>query len=180
MNILVAYSTKYGATKGLAEHIAGQLRAAGHLATVQPVNAAGELAGYDAYLIGSAVYIGHWQKEATAFVRHNRVTLARKPVWLFSSGPLGTDAVNAEGNDVRAAAGPKELAELMGAVNAREHRVFFGVLDPDKLGFRDRTIRALPAGRALLPEGDFRDWPEIDAWAGHIAQALANVPASVG
>ena len=38
-------------------------------------------------------------------------------------------------------------------------------LDPTKLGFSERAIRKLPAARALLPEGDFRDWTEIDAWA---------------
>ncbi|MDP1803810.1 MAG: hypothetical protein Q8K72_01455, partial [Acidimicrobiales bacterium] len=54
---------------------------------------------------------------------------------------------------------------------------FFGALDPGKLGFRDRAMRTLPAGRALFPEGDFRDWPDIDAWAAGIAVELTAEPA---
>lgn len=53
--------------------------------------------------------------------------------------------------------------------------MLLGALDPSKLGFRERAIRSLPAGRALLPEGDFRDWAEIEGWAAGIAQDLAHV-----
>jgi hypothetical protein len=56
----------------------------------------------------------------------------------------------------------------------RGHHVFFGALDPRKLTFAERSLRKLPAARAALPEGDFRDWPEIDDWAAGIARELAN------
>ena len=42
------------------------------------------------------------------------------------------------------------------------------------LGFSERTIRKLPAARTMLPEGDFRDWAEIDAWTSGIAHQLAQ------
>src|SRR6266536_3594454 len=42
--------------------------------------------------------------------------------------------------------------------------VFFGALDPGKLSFAERSLRKLPAARAMLPEGDFRDWAEIETW----------------
>jgi menaquinone-dependent protoporphyrinogen oxidase len=73
---------------------------------------------------------------------------------------------------------PKEISELQEVVQARGHRVFFGALEPDTLGFAERALRKLPAARAGLPEGDFRDWAEIDAWAGDIAHELARPPAS--
>jgi menaquinone-dependent protoporphyrinogen oxidase len=173
MNVLVAYASKHGATQGIAERIAEQLSAAGLEAHAQPVNAIGDPAGFDAFVIGSAAYIGHWQKEATEFVRRNQAVLAMRPTWLFISGPLGTEPTDAQGRDQRAAAEPNEIAELREAIHPRDHRVFFGALDPRKLGFRDRAIRTLPAGRALLPEGDFRDWADIEAWAGSIAHELA-------
>jgi menaquinone-dependent protoporphyrinogen oxidase len=172
MRILVAYASQHGATQGIAERIAEQLTAAGVDATAQPVSAAGDLARYDAFVIGSAAYIGHWQKEATEFARRNQAVLAKRPTWLFSSGPLGTEPTDAQGRDQREAE-PNEIAELREAIHPRDHRVFFGALDPRKLGFRDRAIRTLPAGRALLPEGDFRDWADIEAWAGGIADELA-------
>jgi Flavodoxin len=177
MKILVTYASKHGATVGIAERIAEQLRVAGLDVKAQPMEAAGDLEGYEAFVIGSAAYIGRWLKEAREFVLRNRTLLATRPVWLFSSGPLGTEATDAQGRDQRVAAEPKEIPELRESLHPRDHRVFFGALDPTKLGFRDRAIRILPAGRALLPEGDFRDWSDIDVWAEGIAHELALVPA---
>jgi menaquinone-dependent protoporphyrinogen oxidase len=97
-------------------------------------------------------------------------------VWLFSSGPLGTQTTDADGRDVRAGAEPEEIAEFRESIHPGHHRVFLGALDPSKLGFRDRLIKALPTGRTLLPEGDFRAWAEIDAWANEIAHELAQAP----
>jgi menaquinone-dependent protoporphyrinogen oxidase len=173
MKVLVAYASKHGATKGIAERIAETLAAAGHETEVRPARAADDLTGYDAFVIGSAAYLGHWQKEATELVRRNRAVLADRPVWLFSSGPLGTEPTDEQGHDLREVSEPKEIAEFMQAIEPRDHQVFFGVLDPATLGLRDRLIRAMPAGRGLLPEGDFRDWQEIGAWAGAIARELA-------
>ena len=55
------------------------------------MQAAGDPAGHEALVIGSAVYSMHWMKEASEFHRRNRALLAGRPVWLFSSGPLGTE-----------------------------------------------------------------------------------------
>jgi menaquinone-dependent protoporphyrinogen oxidase len=178
--ILVAYASKHGATREIAERIADTLGAAGQHAQARPVRAAGELAGYDAVVAGSATYTGHWLKEAAEFVRRNRAVLATRPVWLFSSGPLGTQATDAKGQDLRVAAEPKEVAEFRAAIGPRDHRVFFGALDPGKLSFAERSLRRLPAARAVLPEGDFRDWAEIDAWAGSIAHNLDQAPTTDG
>jgi len=104
----------------------------------------------------------------------NRSVLASRPVWLFSSGPLDSDVST---NDPKLE--PKEIAEFRDAINPRDHRVFFGALDSSKLGFAHRMTWKLPAARAVLPEGDFRDWKDIEAWASSIAQALeAPHPAS--
>jgi menaquinone-dependent protoporphyrinogen oxidase len=180
MKVLVVYASKYGATQGIAECIAEKLTSAGQHAEIREVRAAGDLAGYDAFVIGSAAYTGNWLKEATEFVLRNRAILAARPVWLFSSGPLGTKATDAKGQDLRAAAVPKQIAEFGPAISPRGHRVFFGALDPGKLGFAARALRKLPAGRELLPEGDFRDWAEIAAWAWAIADELAHLPAVSG
>jgi menaquinone-dependent protoporphyrinogen oxidase len=98
-------------------------------------------------------------------------------VWLFSSGPLGTAATDAQGRDLREAAAPKELAELTAAIAPRGHRVFFGALDRSRFGPLERLLWMLSAGRALLLEGDFRDCENVESWAAGIAQALAPVPA---
>jgi menaquinone-dependent protoporphyrinogen oxidase len=177
MTILVAYASKHGATQQIAQRIAETLRNAGLEAEVRPVTAAGDLSGYRAFVIGSAVYFGSWRKEASAFVRRHLTVLARRPVWLFSSGPLGTAMTDAHGQDLREAAVPKEIAALTDAIAPRDHRVFFGTLDRTRLDIAERLIRALPAGRELLIEGDFRDWADVESWARDIAHELAPVPA---
>ena len=123
-------------------------------------------------MIGSAVYMGAWRKEATQFVRRNCDLLATRPVWLFSSGPLGTATADAQGRDLLTEAEPKQFEEFRESIKPRAVQVFYGALDPAKLRRRDRLIRRIPAGRDLLPEGDFRNWAAIDAWAGGIAREL--------
>lgn len=173
MRVLVAYASDHGATAGIAERIAERLRADGLDVELAEASAARDPASFDACVIGSAVYIGRWRKAALAFVNGHRDSLAMRPVWLFSSGPLGDEPLDEQGRDRLETAVPEVAPELVQAVGAREHKVFFGALNPDDLPLIPRLMRLLPAGRRLLAEGDFRDWPEIDAWADSIAAALA-------
>lgn len=172
MRLLVAHASKHGATAGIAARIAETLTASGHGVTVRPLSEAGDPAGFDAVIVGSATYMGHWLKDARAYLRQHQQSLATRPVWLFSSGPLGEAKVDEQGKDLREAAAPEDLPELLASVHPREHRVFFGALDPKRLTLPERALRKLPAGRALFPEGDFRDWEDIDAWAAHVAAEL--------
>lgn len=174
MTVLVVYASKHGATREIAERIAATLTAAGQPGDARPSENAGDLTGYDAFVIGASAYYGHWLKPATEFIRAHKALLADRPVWLFSSGPLGTETIDAQGHDLQEAALPKEFAELREMIQSRGDRVFFGALDPEGLTLPERTVRRMPAGRALLPEGDFRDWQDIDAWAGSIARELSG------
>lgn len=175
MTVLVAYATKHGSTQEIAERIAKALSSAGQPADVQSVQgaqASGDLNSYSAFVIGSAVYAFRWRKQALAFVLSNQDLFVDKPVWLFSSGPLGDKTTDAKGRDLRSAARPRDAAELERAAQPRSHQVFFGALDPDKLTVNERLLRKLPAAAAGLIEGDFRDWAEIDRWALSIAAQL--------
>lgn len=179
MQVLVAYASRHGATQGIAERIAATLHAAGIDADARPAASVRNVREYDAYVVGSAAYMFHWLKDASELVRRNRKILATKPVWLFSSGPLGTEPTDAQGRDQKVAAVPKEISELIEAVDARDHRVFFGAYERDRrpIGLAERFVSHMPAARDALPEGDFRDWPEIEAWAAGIARELQAVPA---
>lgn len=178
MTVLVAYASRYGATAEIAERIADTLSEAGHDAVARPVGEAGDVATAEAVVLGSAVYLGHWRKEASTFVSAHRADLVARPVWLFSSGPLpGAVVPEKVAEDKGADATPKEVPAAMTDLGARGHRVFDGKLDPARLGARDRMIRALPAGRGLLPEVDGRDWNAIEAWAREIAHEL-DAPAA--
>ena len=69
---------------------------------------------------------------------------------------------------------PKDVPRLIEEIRPIDHRVFFGALDLRKLTVPERSFTKLPATKAVLPAGDFRDWAEIDAWAGTIAGVLAE------
>jgi menaquinone-dependent protoporphyrinogen oxidase len=183
MKILVAYASRHGATRGIAERIAETLERRGAEVTLQPAVEAKNVGDYDAFVIGSAAYMGHWLKEATGFVERNRSILESRPVWLFSSGPIGDETVDAKGRNVLEASRPEEFNQFAETVRPRDQRVFFGAFDPDAepVGLMERVgaiFTRMPAVRKELPAGDFRDWPEIEAWADGIARDLPKAVAA--
>jgi menaquinone-dependent protoporphyrinogen oxidase len=161
--ILVVYASKHGATEGIARFIAERLTERGKDAEARAAGSAGEIAQPEAIVLGSAIYAGSWLKEATEFAHRHRDALARVPVWLFSSGPLGTEVQDDEQQ-------PKQLPELQEELRPRGHTIFFGALDRGELGFAERMmVKAVKA-----PEGDFRDWDAIRAWTDGIVDALED------
>jgi menaquinone-dependent protoporphyrinogen oxidase len=168
MNVLVAYASKYGSTKQIADRIAEELTHSGRPALAAPVTAALDHGKYDAFVIGSAVFYGKWMREAVEFVRHNAGLLKGRPVWLFSSGPLG-DATK-DGRDQRVSAIPMDIPELERLVRPRGHRVFLGRLDRTTIGGLDGFVASV-----MGIKGDFRDWDDITGWAHQIAEALQEV-----
>jgi menaquinone-dependent protoporphyrinogen oxidase len=172
MSVLVVHASRYGATRGIAERIAANLRAAGHTVDLVAAGPQVRVGGYDAYVVGSAAYLGSWEKQATGFVLEHQEVLSSHPVWLFSSGPLGTEPTDAEGRDLLEESEPRQFSQLKPLISPRGTQVFFGALQPERLGLAHRALRLLPAGRSLLPEGDFRDWDAVDRWSHEIAAAL--------
>jgi menaquinone-dependent protoporphyrinogen oxidase len=53
-------------------------------------------------------------------------------------------------------------------LGARDHRTFAGRIDPDALSWVERTITRM----VKAPDGDFRDWEAVRAWADEIATSL--------
>src|SRR5579859_1578796 len=169
-NVLVAYSSKHGSTKEIAQRIGDRLKADGLAPIVRDLATVSDLSPYDAVVLGSAVYMGAWRREATAFAHKHSSELAARPVWLFSSGPLSEPSLEE----------PRHLADLRAALNPREHRVFAGALDTSKLSLPERiVISAVSKQSKQELAGYFRDWKEIDAWADGIAGALVKTPVTV-
>ena len=160
MRILVTAATKYGATAEIAAAIAEVLDDHGLEATVLPPEQVQGVDGYDAVVVGSAVYAGHWLKPARELIEGHAGALAGRPVWLFSSGPVGDPPKPEED--------PVDVADLLATTGAREHRIFAGKLVRKQLSFPERAI----VSALRVPEGDFRDWTEIRRWAAGIADAM--------
>lgn len=158
MRVLVAYASRHGATRGIAERIAAKLEQPGSDVTLLPVDGVDDVAVYDAVVVGSSVYFGMWSKSAAELVRRNAHALRHVPVWLFSSGPVGNMNLPP----------PKEVTELEDLIKPRGHQGFAGALDYGKLGVGEKLmVMGLHA-----PEGDFRDWSAIDQWAQGIGEEI--------
>lgn len=163
MTVLVAFASKHGATEEIADAIGEALRHRDVETNVLAVEDVTTLEIYDAVVLGSAIYAGHWREEARELVEHHGDVMRHKPVWLFSSGPLGDPPEPGED--------PVEITDFMEALDAKEHRLFAGKADPDELNFGERAIMKM----VKAPYGDFRPWTDIDAWAAEIAESLKKV-----
>lgn len=166
MKVQVICGTRLGATRQIADRIAHRLREAGlEASSMASEEVAGEPAA-DAFVLGSGVYAGHWQKAIAKFAWDNSSTLRQRPVWLFSSGPVGDAAARAEPTETR------EVGQLRRLLDARDHRVFAGALDRDTIDGSDLNRLERVITRRFIPEGDWRDWDSIDGWADQIASSL--------
>ncbi|HST65640.1 MAG TPA: flavodoxin domain-containing protein [Mycobacteriales bacterium] len=162
MRILVSAASRHGSTAEIATELGKALRGAlpGVGVDVVPLSRITGVGGYDAVVLGSAVYFGRWLEGARWQVRAQAPALRQRPVWLFSSGPVGDPTVPAD----ESADGP----ELAAAVGAREHVVFPGALHRELLGLREKFA----VGLLHAPDGDYRDWPAVRDWADRIAAEL--------
>ncbi len=157
--VLVAFATKMGSTRGIADAIGAELLRHGLVVDVRNVREVSSLGDYQAVVLGSAVYMGRWRAEAGRFVRQHNAELAKSRVWLFESGWMGEK--------------PKAPAATSGGLKRALHigvpapTVFGGCLDPVRAtGLVGRIV-------AKRRSGDFRNWDDIRAWAATIADVLA-------
>jgi menaquinone-dependent protoporphyrinogen oxidase len=164
VRVLVTAASKHESTADIAARLAKLLTEQGHSAAYRRPDEVETLEGYDAVVLGSGIYAGQWLKPATEFVERHRAALLERPVWLFSSGPVGSPA-KPEGDAPVAVSLAESLA-------ARGHRTFTGRLERGRLGLAERAITAA----LRVPDGDFRDWAAIAAWAQEIASALRTEP----
>lgn len=168
MHVLVTAATRHQATREIAEAIAVGLSHRGIDADALPIEDVTDVSGYDAAVVGSAVYMGRWLKPAREFVERNTSALAGMPVWLFSSGPLGPpDHLIPPGE-------PADASVMARLSRARDHRVFAGRLETNRLDLSERVASHI----VHAPAADYRDWAAIDAFAAEIAADLrtrANV-----
>jgi menaquinone-dependent protoporphyrinogen oxidase len=159
---LVAYATKYGSTEDVAREIASTLRRGGHIVYVQDAETVDDLREYDAVVLGGALYMGRWHRDARAFVELHHQALARLPFAVFALGPASMD---------KEAGSRKQLQHALGHAQVEPHAVaiFGGVVDPAKLRF--------PFNH--MPKTDARDWPAIERWALEVLGLIEQEPAAV-
>ena len=159
MRVLIAYGSKRGGTQGLAEMVADSLRAEGHGVEVRRASEARRLEGYDAVIVGGALYAFRWHKDARRFVRRHADELRKLPVFFFSSGPLDDSATERDIPPV------KGVQAMMDRVGAKGHVTFGGRLSAHARGFPASAM-------AKKQSGDWRDPMQARSWARSVSAEL--------
>ncbi len=162
-SILLAYASRFGSTKEVAEAIASTLRATGAEVDLQPAPDVKGLDGYDAVVLGAAIYNGQWHPDAHGFLSHHQEGLKWVPVAIFALGPLSTSA-GAMRNSLRQL--DKELLKYPW-LKPVAVSMFAGKYDPSKPG--------LSFFERLMPASDQRDWDAIRSWAETLPIQLNRV-----
>jgi menaquinone-dependent protoporphyrinogen oxidase len=165
VKVLVSYASEHGGTAQIAQTIATVLRQFDLEVSLKRIDDLTNVEGFDAYIIGSAIYVGEWLPEAQEFLKCHQTTLAQMPLWLFSSGPTGQGEAAAL---LDGALVPPSLESLVESLHPRDIRVFHGKIDLRRLPPKEREI----IKAAAVPRGDYRDWEAIKQWATEISRAL--------
>lgn len=163
MKVLVAVASRHGATREIGQAIAEALIAGGHDAEVTDPDDVESVEPYGAVVLGSSVYVGRWAASARALVDRLGHYLATRPVWLFSSGPVG--------NPPKPEGDPEEIPGLVNRLQARGHRSFAGRLETEDLSLAERAVVAL----IQAEKGDYREWDEPTTWASEISEELHRI-----
>ena len=114
---------------------------------------------YQGVVIGSAIYRGKWLPEALDFVQKNRDILRQVPVAYFLvcmslSRPT-------EENRAKVLSYMDPILKAVPEIKPVGIGTFAGALDYSNLSLINKTILKSKG----TPEGDFRDWNSIRAWA---------------
>jgi menaquinone-dependent protoporphyrinogen oxidase len=154
--VLVAYATKRGATREVAESIATTLAEEGLVVETRPAADVNELASYAGVVLGSAIHLGHLHADARWFLRRHRDELQRKPFAVFALGSRTLEREDVGGSRKQL---EHELAKMpdLEPVSAA---VFGAVVDPEQHHFP-------------LNHAPKRDWNAIRTWAQAIASELS-------
>ena len=151
--VLVAYATKRGSTREVAADVARVIRQSGAEVDISPAREVKSLERYRAVVLGGALYMGRWHKDARKLLKRYRVELAALPVAVFAMGP--------KSNEPEALAGAgAELARALEAVpevHPFSTAVFGGVFSFGKK-------------HAV----DARDWKAIENWAEEVVRGLSR------
>ena len=163
MRVLVAVASRHGGTREMGQVVAAVLRDAGHEVDEVGPDEVEDVTGYEAVVLGSAVYVGRLALGLRDLVDRRAGQLRERPVWLFWSGPVGDPPAPP--------VVPDDVAEVAKAVGARGVQMFAGRLERAELNISERALVAL----VHAEPGDYRDLEEVRDWAQTVDQELRTI-----
>jgi menaquinone-dependent protoporphyrinogen oxidase len=165
--ILVAYATRAGSTAEVAGAIGKELAAGAVMVDVKPIKKVKSIDGYQGVVLGSAIRAGNILPEVTDFVYTHKDELQKVPVAYFIVCFILRE--NTEENRKTANA---YLDPLRTEVTPVDVGLFTGKMDFSKLSFWEIFIIKYIV---KAPEGDLRDWQQINDWAANLLPKLQNI-----
>jgi menaquinone-dependent protoporphyrinogen oxidase len=153
--VLVVYATRYGSTASVARAVGDRLGQHGLRVDLSPAHEIDSVRPYDAVVIGGALYMGRWHRDARRFVHRHRAALTRIPVAVFGMGPISGTEPDVDGSREQLERALTHVPELVPIDVA----IFGGVIDPARLHS--------PLSRMQAYDG--RDWDEIERWSDELA-----------
>ncbi len=173
--VLVAYGTRYGSAREIAEHIGSILTSEGHEVEVKRASKSVVVDAYDLVVLGSGIQVGSWTKEAKNFLRLNSSDLKLKKTALFVS--CG-DVLEEDKTDESYKKYLVDPAEKNG-LSPIAFGFFGGTFDfTGNQGFVYNMFMKMIKGdfekKGIPTEGiyDFRDWDAITDWTKRLGQEL--------
>jgi menaquinone-dependent protoporphyrinogen oxidase len=161
--VLVAYGTRTGTTKSIADVIGELLCQQGAEADVVDAREVQDAASYDAIVVGSAIRAGNLMPEVVEFVEANQGALSEKPLAAFVVCATLKEDTEENREQVRAYLDP-----IRALVEPAAEGCFAGAIDRSKLSLPMRLMmKAMKA-----EDGDWRDWDAVRAWAAQLPSAL--------
>jgi len=170
--VLVTYARQAGSTGEIAGVIGQVICETGTAVDVRPIQTVSDLTPYRAVIVGGAIHTSAWMPEAVTFVETHRDTLSRVPVAYFVSC-LTLALTNTDELRRKVAGFLEPVRQQVTEVQPVDVGLFAGKLDFSKLPYVYRVLWPFTAG-GQVPEGDYRDWKAIKAWAGDLLPVLLN------
>jgi menaquinone-dependent protoporphyrinogen oxidase len=160
--ILVTFTSRFGATTGVAEAIGKTLTECGAQVDVLPMSEVTDLSSYQAVVAGSAINGGAWLPQALHFIQTHQAALSKKP---FAAFLVCMTLAMKNGEQYRSHVATW-LDPVKALVKPVDEGLFAGALDIKKIpSASDRLKFRLSVLFGVWKEGDHRDWDAIHAWA---------------
>lgn len=168
--ILIAYASACGSTGGVAEAIGRDLCDQGAQVDVRLINNIRDISLYDGLVLGSPIRRSSWLPEALSFVQKNRERMSRIPVAYFLTCLTLYRDTEENRRIVRGYLDP--VLKSTPSVQPVDLGFFAGTLDYSKLSLPYRMVMKSKMKKLETPEGDFRNWEAIRAWARGLSAPL--------
>lgn len=162
--ILVAYETRKGSTREIAEAITREFCLAGWDSVAMDIETSPSPEKFDHVIVGGPIYFGKIKGIKAYIQRHEEILRERL------KGAFAVGMFFAVQDEEKQASGRKALDEALAPLKPALLGYFAGSIDPQKLSLLEKgMIKAVKS-----PIGDHRNWDAISDWSREVLKILSR------